>query len=67
MSKKNKINQEELLNDVTKVFKLIDKLDTADLENIDAEKLEKDVDLIKKELTKKYKEHIPKEGLDSVE
>ena len=63
--KKSKINKEELINDTNKILELMDSFDNMDLENIDVEKLEKDIKLVEKELNRKYKDLLPKDNLDT--
>jgi len=51
---KNPPNPEDLIDDINKVMKFIDKLDDMDLEDIDIDKLEKNSILLKKAIEDKY-------------
>tara|TARA_R110000796_G_scaffold198385_1_gene314661 strand:- start:278 stop:478 length:201 start_codon:yes stop_codon:yes gene_type:complete len=65
--KKSKINEKDIINDTNKMLNFIDDLDNIDIEKVDIEKLEKDIKTFENELTKKYKDILPKEDLDSKE
>ena len=51
---KNHPNPEDLIEDINKVMKFVDKLDDMDFEDIDIDKLERDSILLKKAIEDKY-------------
>jgi len=61
----NKLNEEDLLEDINKIIEYANSLSTLDIENTDLDKMENEVENFSKNLKKKYKEYIPKEDLDS--
>ena len=66
MSKsKNKLNEEDLLNDIDQVLNYANSLYYLDIENTDLDKMEEEIELFSVNLKKKYKEYLPKEDLDS--
>ena len=66
MSKsKNKLNEEDLLNDIDQVLNYANSLSSLDIENTDLDKMEEEIELFSVNLKKKYKEYLPKEDLDS--
>tara|TARA_R100001463_G_scaffold30335_1_gene68942 strand:+ start:713 stop:928 length:216 start_codon:yes stop_codon:yes gene_type:complete len=54
-----KINEKDLMKDTTKIMKIINDLEKANLETIDLEKFEEEVNIIEKKLKKKYKNILP--------
>ena len=66
MSKsKNKLNEEDLLNDIDQVLNYANSLSSLDIENTDLDKMDEEIELFSVNLKKKYKEYLPKEDLDS--
>ena len=66
MSKsKNKLNEEDLLNDIDQVLNYANSLSSLDIENTDLDKMENEIEDFSKNLKEKYKEYLPKEDLDS--
>ena len=66
MSKsKNKLNEEDLLNDIDQVLNYANSLSSLDIENTDLDKMEEEIELFSVNLKKKYKEYLTKEDLDS--
>ena len=66
MSKvKNKLNEEDLLNDIDQILNYANSLSNLDIENADLNKMEEEIELFSVNLKKKYKEYLPKEDLDS--
>ena len=61
----NKLNEEDLLEDINKIIEYANSLTTLDIENTDLDKMKNEVENFSKNLKKKYKEYIPKEDLDS--
>lgn len=65
MSKsKNKLNEEDLLNDIDQVLNYANSLSSLDIENADLDKMEEEIELFSVNLKKKYKEYLPKKDLD---
>ena len=62
---KNKLNEEELMNDIDEILNYANSLSTLDIENTDLNKMDKEIDAFGKNLKEKYKEYLPKENLDS--
>ena len=62
---KNKLNEEELMNDIDEILNYANSLSTLDIENTDLNKMDKEIDAFGKNLKEKYKEYLPKEDLDS--
>ena len=58
-SDKTKINEKDLMKDTTKIMKIINDLEKANLETIDLKKFEEEVNMIEKKLKKKYKNILP--------
>ena len=66
MSKsKNKLNEEDLLNDIDQVLNYANSLSSLDIENTDLDKMEEEIELFSVILKKKYNEYLPIEDLDS--
>ena len=59
MNKKAKIDSDDLMKDTNKILKIINNLETMNLENIDIKKLEEEINIVEKDLRKKYKNIIP--------
>jgi len=59
MNKKQKIDSNDLMKDTNKILKIINNLETMNLENIDIKKLEEEINIVEKDLRKKYKNIIP--------
>ena len=59
MNKKAKIDSDDLMKDTNKILKIINNLETMNLENIDIKKLEEEINTVEKDLRKKYKNIIP--------
>ena len=57
--------QKELNRDLDKVLNFIESLDNLDVDNINIEKLEKSLGILKKSIYKKYKPIVDKKNLDS--
>ena len=65
MSKsKNKLNEEDLLNDIDQVLNYANSLSSLDIENADLDKMEEEIELFSVNLKKKYKEYLSKKDLD---
>ena len=62
---KNKLNEEELMNDIDEILNYANSLSTIDIENADLDKMEEEIESFSTNLKKKYKEYLPKEDLDS--
>ena len=60
-SNKQKINSDELLKDTDKLLSFINNLDSLNLETINIEELEKEINLIEKQIKTKYKDILPKD------
>ena len=54
LKSKKKLNPKEIITDITKIIDFIDKIDSIDFENLDINKLEKDVELLKEAIEDKY-------------
>jgi len=64
--KKSKIDAKEFGKDVDKATNLLKKIEGAeDIFKLDLNSIKKEIDIIKKEFEEKYKDFLPKEGLDS--
>jgi hypothetical protein len=59
MNKKQKIDSNDLMKDTNKILKIINNLETMNLENIDIKKLEEEINTVEKDLRKKYKNILP--------
>ena len=59
MNKKAKIDSDDLMKDTNKILKIINNLETMNLENIDIKKLEEEINIVEKDLRKKYKNILP--------
>ena len=59
MNKKQKIDSDDLMKDTNKILKIINNLETMNLENIDIKKLEEEINTVEKDLRKKYKNILP--------
>jgi len=59
MNKKQKIDSDDLMKDTNKILKIINNLETMNLENIDIKKLEEEISTVEKDLRKKYKNILP--------
>ena len=59
MNKKQKIDSNDLMKDTNKILKIINNLETMNLENIDIKKLEEEINIVEKDLRKKYKNILP--------
>ncbi len=59
MNKKQKIDPDDLMKDTNKILKIINNLETMNLENIDIKKLEEEINIVEKDLRKKYKNILP--------
>jgi len=59
MNKKQKIDPNDLMKDTNKILKIINNLETMNLENIDIKKLEEEINTVEKDLRKKYKNILP--------
>tara|TARA_R110002020_G_scaffold195298_1_gene396304 strand:+ start:364 stop:576 length:213 start_codon:yes stop_codon:yes gene_type:complete len=59
MNKKTKIDSDDLMKDTNKILKIINNLETMNLENIDIKKLEEEINTVEKDLRKKYKNILP--------
>ena len=59
MNKKQKIDSDALMKDTNKILKIINNLETMNLENIDIKKLEEEINTVEKDLRKKYKNILP--------
>ena len=59
MNKKTKIDSDDLMEDTNKILKIVNNLETMNLENIDIKKLEEEINIVEKDLRKKYKNIIP--------
>ena len=59
MNKKAKIDSDDLMKDTNKILKIINNLETMNLENIDIKKLEEEINTVEKDLRKKYKNILP--------
>ena len=65
MSKsKNKLNEEDLLNDIDQVLNYANSLSSLDIENADLDKMEEEIESFSVNLKKKYKEYLSKKDLD---
>ena len=65
MSKsKNKLNEEDLLNDIDQVLNYANSLSSLDIENTDLDKMEEEIESFSVNLKKKYKEYLSKKDLD---
>ena len=53
-SKKNKINPEEVLEDINKIIGMFDTFKNTNIENIDSKKFKKDMKDLSLEIHKKY-------------
>lgn len=56
--------EKEVVNDIEKIFNFVNSLDNLDIDNLNLDKLEESVDILKKSMSKKYKDIIPKKYLD---
>jgi hypothetical protein len=61
MNKKTKIDSDDLMKDTNKILKIINNLETMNLENIDIKKLEEEINTVEKDLRKKYKNILPED------
>jgi hypothetical protein len=59
MNKKQKIDSDDLMKDTNKILKIINNLETMNLENINIKKLEEEINTVEKDLRKKYKNILP--------
>tara|TARA_R110000737_G_C14200342_1_gene417143 strand:+ start:265 stop:477 length:213 start_codon:yes stop_codon:yes gene_type:complete len=59
MNKKTKVDSDDLMKDTNKILKIINNLETMNLENIDIKKLEEEINTVEKDLRKKYKNILP--------
>ena len=59
MNKKQKIDSDDLMKDTNKILKIINNLETMNLENIKIKKLEEEINTVEKDLRKKYKNILP--------
>jgi len=59
MNKKTKIDSDDLMKDTNKILKIINNLETMNLENINIKKLEEEINTVEKDLRKKYKNILP--------
>ena len=66
-SNKQKINSDELLKDTDKLLSFINNLDSLNLETINIEELEKEINLIEKQIKTKYKDILPKDSKDNLD
>jgi hypothetical protein len=55
----NKINTKELMKDTDNILKIINNLETMNLESIDIKKLEEEINTIEKDLRKKWGNILP--------
>ena len=62
---KNKLNEEELMNDIDEILNYANSLSTLDIENTDLNKMDKELSSFKKSMEIKYKDFRPKDNLDS--
>tara|TARA_B100000424_G_scaffold141806_1_gene107771 strand:- start:332 stop:538 length:207 start_codon:yes stop_codon:yes gene_type:complete len=62
---KNKLNEEELMNDIDEILNYANSLSTIDIENTDLDKMDKEIRNFSKNMNKKYKDFLPKNNLDS--
>ena len=58
-NKKIKIDSDDLMKDTNKLLKIINNLETINLETIDIKKLEEEINLVEKDLRKKYNKILP--------
>tara|TARA_R110000782_G_scaffold37160_2_gene87465 strand:+ start:385 stop:570 length:186 start_codon:yes stop_codon:yes gene_type:complete len=56
--KKPEINPKDLEKDINKLLSFLNNIDSLDIENMDIDKLEKDVNLFKEDVETKYKDHL---------
>ena len=56
--KKPEINSKDLEKDINKLLSFLNNIDSLDIENMDIDKLEKDVNLFKEDVETKYKDHL---------
>ena len=63
--KDNKINAQEILNDVNKVLYNINSLDFLNIDKNNIDKISNKIINNVKDLEKKYKQYLPKKDLDS--
>jgi len=61
MNKKQKIDSDDLMKDTNKILKIINNLETMNLENINIKKLEEEINTVEKDLRKKYKNILPED------
>mgnify|MGYP003140881427 CR=1 FL=1 len=61
----NKLNEEDLLNDIDQILNYANSLSNLDIENANLDKMEEEIESFSTNLKKKYKEYLPKEDLDS--
>jgi|TARA_B100000902_G_C26820409_1_gene673657 hypothetical protein len=59
MNKKQKIDSDDLMKDTNKILKIINNLETMNLEKINIKELEEEINTIEKDLRKKYKNILP--------
>jgi len=59
MNKKQKIDSDDLMKDTNKIQKIINNLETMNLEKINIKELEEEINTIEKDLRKKYKNILP--------
>ena len=59
--KKPEINPKDLEKDINKLLSFLNNIDSLDIENMDIDKLEKDVNLFKEDVETKYKDHLDDE------
>ena len=61
MNKKQKIDSDDLMKDTNKILKIINNLETMNLEKINIKELEEEINTIEKDLRKKYKNILPED------
>ena len=62
--KKPKIDPDELLKDTDKILDFINNLDNINFETVNVEELEKEINLIEKQIKTKYKDVLPENPED---
>ncbi len=55
---KKPINQKDIEKDVNKLMSFLNNMDNIDIENIDVDKLEKDIKLFEEDIKTKYKDYL---------
>ena len=65
--KKSKIDPEELLEDTNKLLELLDKIENSNLETLNLKKVEKDINILGKEINKKYNKFTKEESKDNLD